>query len=43
MPKEVDDKINAIKRSLREDHPDWSEDKIEETAWKIYNSQKGDD
>lgn len=40
MPKGYED----IKKQLREDHPKWSEEKIQEVAAKIWNkTHKGED
>ena len=32
MPKALDDMVKSIKSSLRQSHPDWSEDKINSVA-----------
>ena len=33
-------RVLAIKKSLRSQHPEWSEDKVVSTAFKVYNSKK---
>jgi len=40
LGKEVDDKVSAIKDSLKKKHPKWSDKKIDSAAWAITKSQE---
>lgn len=35
MPKKFEETRKAIKRNLRKNHPDWSEDYLEDSSWTI--------
>lgn len=39
MPDNKEEIIHKIKESLRKKHPTWDDEKVKETAFKIYNSR----
>lgn len=39
MPKKFDDMKKSIKRNLRKNHPDWSDEHVENSSWAIATKQ----